>query len=382
MYLSRRLRFLENKVVRSRATVVGAFLFSLRNKFETNFDQGGEDVSGERWTCSCGFSNFSFRSACFHCHTLNPLLISSSSTDDASPSDEVQRADAKKLISFSMAHKEVQKAYLANSMFNTSQHSSFDSSARKNGSSICGGDWKCGCGAHNFSRRTTCFSCRAPKNGQISFVIKPGDWICSACSSHNFKSRTECYSCHMKKPSFCTGTTTVPSDPLSSSSSVCCAPWTCQSCHSINEAHMSSCIVCTADRPSFQLPQKEISAGSSPLHSQRTSYPNDWICPSCSFINFQSRLVCKSCNAPKSEDAHTVGKVDLADGSNALTSSRYIQKKEDWNCECGFLNYSFRASCKSCSSPKPLVEVENADERQNCVVTTVDSFALPVDGAA
>lgn len=381
MYLSRRLRFLENKIALSGTTAVGAFLCSLRNKFETNYDQGGKDVPGERWTCSCGFSNFSFRSACFHCHTLNPLSNVSSSTDDPSLSDGPQRADVKKLMSFSTAHEEMQKASSANSLFNSSPNYSFDSSANKNSSSFRPGDWKCGCGAHNFSRRTTCFSCRASKNGQISFVIKPGDWICSSCNSHNFKSRTECYSCHMKKPISFSSTTTIPSEPTVSSSSVSCAPWTCQSCHSINEAHMLSCIVCTTDRPSFPPPQNEITAGFSPLHYQRNSHPNDWICPSCSFINFQSRLVCKSCNAPKSEDARVVGDAGAVDGSSALPSSHYIQKREDWHCSCGFLNFSFRSSCKSCNSVKPSAEVEKADDLLNCVPSSVDVSTLPVNSA-
>ncbi|KAK9822863.1 hypothetical protein WJX81_005882 [Elliptochloris bilobata] len=75
------------------------------------------------------------------------------------------------------------------------------------------GDWHCGCGADNFSFRTSCFRCDAPRPASAGPVVsrrsersnrpaaqkQPGDWMCGACGQHNFRSRAECFKCAAPK---------------------------------------------------------------------------------------------------------------------------------------------------------------------------------------
>eukprot|EP00796_Vickermania_ingenoplastis_P010657 gene10657-7404_t len=253
-------------------------------------------VANDRWTCSCGFSNFTFRSACFHCRTPNP---------NANPAD----------AGISFTPEDVQR--------NQFNYNTFESREPKmSNTPMRAGDWQCQCGAHNFSRRMNCISCGAPKNGKINFNIKPGDWICQKCNSHNFRSRMMCFGCQAPKPQ-------LPSSmarPSQDNSMEAAAPWTCQSCHSINEPSVTSCHVCTADRPA---PSAEA------VEHTRNPYPNDW-----------SRVVCKSCGHKKPESA---------EDSNGAAK---IPGKNDWVCECGFSNFQFRTSCKLCRKLKPLPSAE------------------------
>ena len=91
------------------------------------------------------------------------------------------------------------------------------------------GDWNCEeCRAHNFSRRTECFKCDAPKGnaaggggggrdrsprrrsrspdrgyggdrGGRGDDRRDGEWDCSKCGVNNFSRRTECFKCHEPK---------------------------------------------------------------------------------------------------------------------------------------------------------------------------------------
>lgn len=300
--------------------------------------------STERWTCSCGFSNFSFRGACFHCHAANPNASSSATH----PSES----------SASLGMMDISRE--AESTFSGLPPSTdpFSASEKKTGGGFQhrefrDGDWKCRCGAHNFSRRQTCFTCHAPKNGQIKFNIKPGDWICSACNSHNFKSRVDCFSCHAKKPSS-SGGLSFPGElnhhnNNNNNTPDLTTPWTCQSCHSMNEAEVQTCHVCTAEKPDLGT----TATPGSVRGGIRQRYPNDWICPSCAFVNFQSRTTCKSCSAPKTADAKTVGMGLLStDGSAEKPSPSGSEPTTDWTCVCGFVNFHFRAVCKVCKAMK------------------------------
>lgn len=374
LVLVRRLCFFQPKLARSRLAMVSAFVFSKQHKSNSISEQGGLDLSSERWTCSCGFSNFSFRSACFHCHALSPSLSTNSTNEKISFPPGKDGAQEDNYIPCPIpAGGETYKETVRHSSSDFAVYSSSSVDSQKNISVLRPGDWKCGCGAHNFSRRTTCFSCHSPKNGQLNFLLKPGDWICSQCNAHNFKSRTECFCCHMEKPGPGIHKANIGSSSISSSSQIRgTAPWTCQSCHSINEPHMRSCLVCTADRPSSPS-QEPYSPSSSFVGTKRHCYPNDWICSSCSYVNFQSRLVCKSCYAQKTQNARTVGIEGEASVERMVGKSEHSTPRgKDWSCSCGFLNFSFRETCKSCSSPKPSLDAQQPSE-----VQLSDSSATP-----
>ena len=68
------------------------------------------------------------------------------------------------------------------------------------------GKWTCAepaCGKNNFTERTECFKCNAPRSGSRSSVLDStenqpvscdGDWICSqsSCGGVNFSKRMKC----------------------------------------------------------------------------------------------------------------------------------------------------------------------------------------------
>merc|ERR1712217_771408 len=66
------------------------------------------------------------------------------------------------------------------------------------------GDWNCqSCGHLNYSSRTECQKCSAPRpDSQIRMGQKPGDWVCPSCGDLNFATRTECRKCGNPKPSY------------------------------------------------------------------------------------------------------------------------------------------------------------------------------------
>lgn len=87
------------------------------------------------------------------------------------------------------------------------------------------GDWSCpSCNESNFSRRNRCFRCNAMKpgggdsnagtgfdsprpprgdggsSGGGDAANRPGDWNCASCNTSNFARRTSCFSCNAPKP--------------------------------------------------------------------------------------------------------------------------------------------------------------------------------------
>jgi len=75
-------------------------------------------------------------------------------------------------------------------------------------------DWECkSCGNSNFSFRTECNRCSAPKNSRDSrnrqqsrektprenVTKRAGDWDCTGCGKSNFAKRSECFNCGKSK---------------------------------------------------------------------------------------------------------------------------------------------------------------------------------------
>eukprot|EP00440_Ansanella_granifera_P033083 gb/GFBE01035896.1/.p1 GENE.gb/GFBE01035896.1/~~gb/GFBE01035896.1/.p1 ORF type:complete len:224 (+),score=25.12 gb/GFBE01035896.1/:1-672(+) len=64
------------------------------------------------------------------------------------------------------------------------------------------GDWLCGsCQTHNFSSRSLCKTCEAPRTADsISAEGRPGDWMCGQCRHYNFANRQSCGKCAAQRP--------------------------------------------------------------------------------------------------------------------------------------------------------------------------------------
>lgn len=299
------------------------FLLTSTKGFGLSFRHSSSS-SMERWLCSCGFKNFTFRGVCFHCHTPNP---------DASV--KKSGIEAGETLETLFGEDDGARSPLSS---DRSSHLAGAEAGQRAPFRL--GDWRCQCGAHNFSRRTRCFACSAEKNGLIQYVIKPGDWICDACNGHNFRARTECFLCSKKRP--------LVEGKVEVSSANKTTPWTCQSCHTMNDPSFEKCMVCTAERSERQ--GLAVNSADNPRVSAK--YPNDWKCPECAFINFQSRLVCRSCQTPKplsgNEGDLSTERVPL----DRLTSG-------DWKCTCGFMNFRFRDMCKMCGEAKGASETSS-----------------------
>lgn len=195
------------------------------------------------WKCSCGFTNYQFRSQCLQCQSQR----NQGRVDGWSMSTRAEQAFKQ-------------------------------------------GDWQCTCGTHNFARRAECMTCMAlrptPRSDrprgdrrEATGRFMAGDWLCSGCNGHNFRSRESCFACGMSRAPTTAGA----------------ASWVCSSCHASNSVSSTSCCICgTAARSAESPPPQSPSEG---VHGTRGH--NDWDCPSCGYSNFESRLKCKKCGTAK-----------------------------------------------------------------------------------
>eukprot|EP01010_Urceolus_cornutus_P000934 NODE_1444_length_913_cov_267.218750_g1115_i0.p1 GENE.NODE_1444_length_913_cov_267.218750_g1115_i0~~NODE_1444_length_913_cov_267.218750_g1115_i0.p1 ORF type:complete len:272 (+),score=52.27 NODE_1444_length_913_cov_267.218750_g1115_i0:52-816(+) len=73
--------------------------------------------------------------------------------------------------------------------------------------------------------------------------------------------------------------------------------------------------------------------------------PGDWICASCTHMNFACRQACQRCSSPRPD----------ANG-NVATNPTQVPKAGDWYCgnvACSNLNFAKRTVCNKCGSPQP-----------------------------
>lgn len=133
------------------------------------------------------------------------------------------------------------------------------------------GDWVCSCGADNFARRNECFQCKAPKPGADSSyssssgqqfnnsgrpaTSRPGDWSCSGCGNLNFSYRTECRRCNAPKDRNAGGGSRSYGDggrgPMGGSNTARRdGDWDCSQCGNMNFGFRETCRRCDASRVS------------------------------------------------------------------------------------------------------------------------------------
>ena len=175
------------------------------------------------WYCeNCNAHNFASRNACFKCKEMKknimpvttPTSVGSMGGDNTRafvpppPLGNPTAAGAKQ------AHSIGSGDYSNEGEANGYSHHSGDVS-----SVLRPGDWLCpSCRAHNFASRTACFKCKARKGGVESgsgirdehskrvdssdgssdrggFPMRSGDWLCDNCGAHNFASRGACFKC-------------------------------------------------------------------------------------------------------------------------------------------------------------------------------------------
>lgn len=217
------------------------------------------------------------------------------------------------------------------------------------------GDWMCAqCGNHNYSHRTVCNKCGAPKQtssfgpmkggGGTGFRVqpyalysggkgdgsgkdggRPGDWICPACGNLNYSSREACNKCAYPRnppPNF------RPGD------------WICPACTNHNYGSKTSCNKCGTPKPTHMSPP--------PPGAPPNFRPGDWMCSACGNHNYGSKASCNKCGAPKPDEQSAPP--PPTHPPNAPPNFR----PGDWMCPaCGNHNYAGKLACNRCGAPKP-----------------------------
>jgi len=129
------------------------------------------------------------------------------------------------------------------------------------------GDWQCPkCSAHNFASKTACYDCAEPRpvdqprfeqpqqprktgfGGGARRGALPGDWACPSCTRHNYARRTSCFSCDAPRPAHLPRhEQRVPREPPARVLKP--GDWACPHCDKHNFASKQACIGCAAPRP-------------------------------------------------------------------------------------------------------------------------------------
>eukprot|EP00667_Euglena_gracilis_P017171 EG_transcript_18060 len=218
------------------------------------------------------------------------------------------------------------------------------------------GEWNCPkCQALNFQHRALCHACKEERE-DIKKFQKNGDWICN-CGVMNFKSRSACRMCsvpnataksdvelpkgdwackcgerNFRKRASCRRCKEMNpqlDDALES------GDWVCPSCSVINFATKFQCVECKQFRPADLSPQQK-------------SLPGDWICPQCHRLNFSARFTCISCFAGKA--AGTAADAQETAVGNVPAA---VARGEIWECcACGESNDSQMVKCHNCRMPR------------------------------
>eukprot|EP00760_Papus_ankaliazontas_P035835 PhM_4_TR8043/c0_g1_i1/m.106619 len=394
------------------------------------------------WNCShCGFCNFPFRGECFACtkpRDVSPTTGSvpmesmfgnfdkSPVTQPYSPVSTMPWECAACATPNEGTQSECATCGLVRPV--TEKRADPVVAERRTGPPAGGShkasDWACStCGFTNFSRRTECKSCRAPKTDACGAMdqssspwsclcgtannasqqrctmcgldrslasassaapkgdifnkkkqSRPGDWMCS-CGVVNFASRTECFRCRLPRSAAPAESSSLP--PMSGAQS---SDWVC-TCGVVNFASRTKCFRCALPKPGET---SSPSAGTPKPPIGRVRH-GDWICTACSAVNFASRMSCYKCLAPKAEDAKDAPVGDTLAVSErkrggALASNPPLgatTRPGDWTCSCGTLNFASRAVCFRCHASKST----NVDTQGSAGGSGGDAAAAAATGA-
>ncbi|KXS16745.1 hypothetical protein M427DRAFT_283306 [Gonapodya prolifera JEL478] len=245
-----------------------------------------------------------------------------------------------------------------------------------------------------------------------------GDWICLSCNLANPASREQCQRCHSfrRRPrvrsaghgyqnSYAHTNPPAPPYPLTISPQWVTAEWLCR-CGAVNPKTFGACPLCggvnSPPQPalhspgySYFLPVEGPTSGPRPRPTDR---PGDWMCPTCSYFNYSSRVNCHRCGNPKGH-ALTIGETHalkahstlarLSEMMNPPTGWAQAQVQHptatgfpsdphphahppvllsptlppqnlgmragDWVCEsCRFWNFAKRDACGRCQAMPPM----------------------------
>lgn len=233
-----------------------------------------------------------------------------------------------------------------------------------------GGNWSCAeCGNVNFSARTSCNRCGAPRpperpaaaaRGAAPVAGVDGNWECAHCGNVNYAARMECNRCKAPREDVFDhapvdlqprgGCGAVPSaasrgPPVAGVD----GNWRCPACGNVNFAARQSCNRCQAPRPPPPRPEFAPAAGKGcGKGPPAIGVDGNWKCLECGNVNFGHRNECNRCHAPRPAPAPTRAKGPPVEGVDG-----------NWKCvHCNNVNYGHREECNRCHAPRS----ESVDE--------------------
>lgn len=201
------------------------------------------------------------------------------------------------------------------------------------------GDWQCPvCQCLNFKFRSECFSCREarpaserpPKGMELTEAnMKPGDWKCTECAAINFRGRTACFTCRCARSPAAMTAGGVSGAGVRRTTSM---------------AHGGT--------DSFRKRGGGSGGSGGGASGSTRMKPGDWICLSCSEMNFADRAACFRCNSPRGD-----ARGYQPSGAPAHRTSHGVGDavmEGDWMCPgCGTNNFRRRIDCVKCKMAKP-----------------------------
>ncbi|KAL5270398.1 hypothetical protein ACHWQZ_G001201 [Mnemiopsis leidyi] len=226
-------------------------------------------------------------------------------------------------------------------------------------------EWRCNlCGTLNGFRRKDCYKCCSVKPnsgprpgpsllGQVfgdnrNNRNSDGSWDCPDCSVKNYSFRTECFKCKAPKPN----------DSNRSQSSV-----------NLNHSGSNRGLLSTpGSKPDdYYEPESPPPRMDSANNANRQQFGPDWSCKFCSVDIFPTRNDCYKCGRSRDEcdsggaedlfNSYNQGKRSSSSAAPLIPNNpnpRFNPPQTDgYTCGCGTFNRSDEASCNWCGKPNP-----------------------------
>jgi len=187
-------------------------------------------------------------------------------------------------------------------------------------------------------------------------AIKPGDWRCSNCNENNFAKRDTCRKCNTTKgnahPSFGTGQHQVEGYGHNQIDvTVKKGDWICESCSDLNFANKKACRKCGNTRPF----KNAIASNPDDVIKK----PGDWECSVCKEHNFARNEKCRLCGGDKLSIIASNPDDVIKKPEKASTKQNHHQNNDtkmrsgDWCCsKCSTHNFAHRSACFKCNAAK------------------------------